>query len=52
LEKSNSNQATGIEINQQKLIVHLYDGDYEILELQPAGKPKMLAKDFINGLKK
>lgn len=51
LEKSNSKQAMGIEIYRKKLIVHLHDGDYEILELQPAGKPKMLAKDFINGLK-
>jgi methionyl-tRNA formyltransferase len=34
------------------MIVHLRDGDYEILELQPSGKPKMLARDFINGLKK
>jgi methionyl-tRNA formyltransferase len=33
---------------------HLYwtcsDGLLEILELQPAGKPKMKAADFINGL--
>ncbi|MEY4192568.1 MAG: hypothetical protein RJA00_799 [Bacteroidota bacterium] len=46
------NPAVGIAFSQKKMIVHLRDGDYEILELQPSGKPKMLARDFINGLKK
>lgn len=34
---------------KNNLYVHLNDGMYEILELQPEGKRKMSAKDFING---
>ena len=34
---------------KNNLYVHLIDGMYEILELQPEGKRKMNAKDFING---
>ncbi len=43
--------ASGVEIMQKRLLVHLVDGDYEILELQAAGKPRMMSKDFINGVK-
>ena len=41
----------GIEIADKKFIIHLNDGDYEILQLQASGKPKMTAKDFMNGIK-
>ena len=34
---------------KNNLYVHLQDGMYEILELQPEGKRRMNAKDFING---
>lgn len=34
---------------KNNLYVHLNDGMYEILELQPEGKRRMNAKDFING---
>lgn len=34
---------------KNNLYVHLADGMYEILELQPEGKRRMNAKDFING---
>ena len=34
---------------KNNLYIHLEDGMYEILELQPEGKRKMEAKDFING---
>ncbi|WP_322970105.1 methionyl-tRNA formyltransferase [Faecalibacter sp. LW9] len=34
---------------KNNLYVHLNDGMYEILELQPEGKRRMKAKDFING---
>ncbi len=49
-----TNQTTtelGFEIINKQLIVHLVDGDYEIQMLQPSGKPKMLTRDFLNGLK-
>lgn len=34
---------------KNNLYIHLSEGMYEILELQPEGKRKMSAKDFING---
>lgn len=34
---------------KNNLYIHLKDGMYEITELQPEGKRKMSAKDFING---
>lgn len=34
---------------KNNLYIHLSDGMYEILELQPEGKRRMNAKDFING---
>lgn len=34
---------------KNNLYIHLQDGMYEITELQPEGKRKMSAKDFING---
>lgn len=34
---------------KNNIYIHLVDGMYEILELQPEGKRKMSAKDFING---
>ena len=34
---------------KNNLYVSLADGMYEILELQPEGKKRMSAKDFING---
>ena len=34
---------------KNNLYINLIDGMYEILELQPEGKRKMSAKDFING---
>lgn len=52
LDLAEIEQAVGIKVHEKRMIVHLSDGDYEILELQPSGKPKMLARDFINGLKK
>lgn len=44
-------EGTVLEIIRKKnnLYIHLNDGMYEILELQPEGKRKMSAKDFING---
>lgn len=36
-------------LQKNNLYVKLPSGSYEILELQPEGKRKMLAKDFING---
>ncbi|MFM7638592.1 MAG: methionyl-tRNA formyltransferase [Bacteroidota bacterium] len=50
--KDTQNANVGFEISNKRLIIHLTDGDYEILTLQPSGKPKMMAKDFLNGLKK
>lgn len=38
-------------LQKNNLYVKLPSGSYEILELQPEGKRKMLAKDFINGHK-
>jgi methionyl-tRNA formyltransferase len=40
-----------VEIIEKKFIIHLADGDYEVIQLQAPGKPIMLAKDFINGIK-
>jgi methionyl-tRNA formyltransferase len=45
------NQESSIELTNKQFLIHLSDGDYEILELQPAGKGRMLAKDFLNGIK-
>lgn len=44
-------EAKDFEIILQKnnLYINLPQGVYEILELQPEGKRRMLAKDFING---
>lgn len=36
-------------LQKNNLYVKLPSGSYEILELQPEGKRRMLAKDFING---
>lgn len=38
-----------IVLQKNNLYVNLPQGVYEILELQPEGKRRMLAKDFING---
>lgn len=40
-----------ISISDNKLLVSTKDNLLEILELQPEGKNKMSARDFINGLK-
>lgn len=39
-----------LQYNKNQLFVLLPDGVYEIEEIQPEGKKRMLAKDFINGL--
>lgn len=38
-----------LHLTKNNLYIKLKDGVYEILELQPEGKKKMSAKDFING---
>lgn len=41
-------QSISFENNQ--MIIHLSDGNYIVEELQPEGKKRMQAKDFINGI--
>lgn len=40
-----------VEVLKDKIIVKVMDGGIAIKELQPSGKKKMLARDFINGNK-
>lgn len=40
-----------ITFSNHRIKIHLKDGDYTIEELQPEGKKRMNAADFINGLK-
>ena len=49
--KTNDNEKTGTIkiVDKNRLLVRCLDGYLEILELQVAGKSKMLAKDFLNG---
>lgn len=39
-------------ILNDKIVVGCYEGNIEILELQPPGKKRMLVKDFINGIRR
>ena len=49
--KTNDNEKTGTIkiVDKNRLLVRCLDGYLEILELQVAGKSKMLVKDFLNG---
>ncbi len=38
-------------LDKSRLLVQTNDGVYEILELQQAGKKKMIVRDFLNGLR-
>jgi methionyl-tRNA formyltransferase len=44
------NQTAELHIEKNKLYFRCSDGWLDVLELQPAGKPKMTAADYINGL--
>lgn len=46
----NSKDYHFITFENNELQIHLKDGIYTVLELQPEGKKKMSSKDFINGL--
>ncbi len=51
LSKGIEQDALGAIISDKRFLIRLSDGDYEILQLQAPGKPKMASKDFINGIK-
>ena len=40
-----------IKIQSKQLLICLKDGQYRVIQMQLAGKPRMSASDFINGLK-
>lgn len=50
IKSTDQQSATEIFIQGNRLFWPCLDGNLEILELQPAGKPRMKAADFINGL--
>jgi len=50
-EMRSESESGVISISDNKLLVSTKDNLLEILELQPEGKNKMSARDFINGLK-
>lgn len=42
---------TSISIESRQLIICLHDGYYKVTQMQLPGKPKMMATEFIHGLK-
>lgn len=50
-ENAHSNLAGRLSITKSRLFVHTSDRLLEILSLQPEGRKKMTAAEFINGLK-
>ncbi|MFA7446822.1 MAG: methionyl-tRNA formyltransferase [Weeksellaceae bacterium] len=49
-EKQENSTLFSLSFESNEILIHLEDGTYYIEELQPEGKKRMMAKDFINGL--
>lgn len=49
-EKDENSPLYSLSFDNNEFAIHLEDGTYYIEELQPEGKKRMMAKDFINGL--
>lgn len=54
IEKNSSKKIPGtiIDVEKDKIVVATNDGSLGILDLQIEGKKRMLAKDYLNGIKK